>query len=46
MATGDSAAGERSLRVAIIGYGHGGSVFHAPLVTATDGLEVSAIMTS
>jgi predicted dehydrogenase len=34
------------LRVAIVGYGHGGEVFHAPLVAATDGLEVAAIVTS
>ena len=33
------------LRVAIIGYGLAGSVFHGPLITATDGLTVSAIVT-
>ena len=34
------------LRVAIIGYGLAGSVFHAPLITATNGMTVSAIVTS
>jgi predicted dehydrogenase len=33
------------LRVAILGYGIGGAVFHAPLVTATPGLTVAAIVT-
>lgn len=35
-----------TIRTAIIGYGTGGRVFHAPLVDATDGLELSAIVTS
>jgi len=34
------------LRVAIIGYGLAGSVFHAPLITATPGMTVAAIVTS
>ena len=34
------------MRVAIIGYGLAGSVFHAPLVASTDGLEVATIVTS
>lgn len=34
------------VRVAIVGYGLAGRVFHAPLITATDGLDVSAIVTS
>ncbi len=34
-----------SLRVGIIGYGLAGSVFHAPLVAATPGMTVSAIVT-
>ena len=34
------------LRVAIAGYGLAGEVFHAPLVAATDGLEVVAVATS
>jgi predicted dehydrogenase len=34
------------LRVAIVGYGLAGSVFHAPLVAATPGMRVSAVVTS
>ena len=34
------------LRVAIIGYGLAGSVFHAPLVAATPGMTVAAIVTN
>ena len=34
------------VRVAIVGYGLAGRVFHAPLIAATDGLDVSAIVTS
>jgi predicted dehydrogenase len=34
------------LRVAIVGYGLAGRVFHATLVAATSGLEVSAVVTS
>lgn len=33
------------MRVSIIGYGLAGSVFHAPLAAATDGLEVATIVT-
>ncbi len=33
------------LRVAIIGYGLAGAVFHAPLIASTDGMTVSAIVT-
>jgi len=33
------------LRVGILGYGIGGAVFHAPLVAATPGLTVAAIVT-
>ncbi len=33
------------LRVAVIGYGLGGRVFHAPLVAATPGLRVASIVT-
>ena len=36
----------RSLRVGLIGYGLGGSTFHAPLISATPGLELAAIATS
>jgi scyllo-inositol 2-dehydrogenase (NADP+) len=35
----------RDLRVGIVGYGLAGAVFHAPLVAATPGLEVAAIVT-
>jgi scyllo-inositol 2-dehydrogenase (NADP+) len=34
------------LRVAIVGYGLAGSVFHAPLVAATPGLSVATVVTS
>lgn len=34
------------LRVAIIGYGLAGRVFHAPLIAATRGLEVTSVVTS
>jgi predicted dehydrogenase len=34
------------LKVAIIGYGLAGRVFHAPLIAATPGLEVGAIVTA
>jgi predicted dehydrogenase len=33
------------MRVAIVGFGLAGRVFHAPLVEAVDGLELSAIVT-
>ncbi|GAA4915707.1 Gfo/Idh/MocA family oxidoreductase [Streptomonospora salina] len=36
---------ERELRVAVIGYGKGGEVFHAPLVDATAGLRLAAVVT-
>ena len=34
------------IRVAIVGYGLAGRFFHAPLIAATDGLELSSIVTS
>jgi predicted dehydrogenase len=34
------------VRVAVIGYGLAGSVFHAPYIDAVDGLEVAVIVTS
>ncbi|MCX5378189.1 Gfo/Idh/MocA family oxidoreductase [Streptomyces sp. NBC_00091] len=34
------------LRVALIGYGLAGSVFHAPLVSATEGLRLDTVVTS
>ena len=36
---------DRNLRIALIGYGFAGSVFHAPLITATPGLEIAAVVT-
>ncbi|TDQ46591.1 Gfo/Idh/MocA family oxidoreductase [Actinorugispora endophytica] len=33
------------LHVALIGYGKGGEVFHAPLIDATPGLRLSAVVT-
>ncbi|MBV9414213.1 MAG: Gfo/Idh/MocA family oxidoreductase [Solirubrobacterales bacterium] len=35
-----------NVRVAIIGYGLSGQFFHAPLIAATDGLEVASVVTS
>jgi predicted dehydrogenase len=35
-----------SLRVGLVGYGLGGSTFHAPLISVTAGLELAAIATS
>lgn len=34
-----------TIRVAVIGYGTGGAVFHAPLISAAPGLELAAIVT-
>jgi predicted dehydrogenase len=34
------------LRVAIVGYGLSGRSFHAPLITATDGLALTSVVTS
>jgi predicted dehydrogenase len=36
----------REIQVTIVGYGLAGRVFHAPLIAATDGLNVSKIVTS
>ncbi len=36
----------RELRVGVVGYGLGGSVFHAPLVAATPGLGLTAVVTA
>jgi predicted dehydrogenase len=33
------------LRVALIGYGTGGAVFHAPLISAVQGLRLAAVVT-
>lgn len=37
--------GDRKVRVGLVGYGLAGSVFHAPLISTTDGLELAAIVT-
>ncbi len=34
------------LRAAVIGYGLAGAVFHAPLIAATPGMQVAAVVTS
>jgi Predicted dehydrogenases and related proteins len=39
-------ANTHPLRVAIVGYGLAGSTFHAPIIAATPGMEVAAIVTS
>jgi predicted dehydrogenase len=43
MTTADS---DGVIRVALIGYGLGGSAFHAPLIAATPGMELAAVVTS
>ncbi|WP_098898810.1 Gfo/Idh/MocA family oxidoreductase [Streptomyces sp. st77] len=40
------AASGAPLRVALVGFGLAGSVFHAPLVSATDGLVLDTVVTS
>jgi predicted dehydrogenase len=39
-------AGRDEFRVGLIGYGLAGAVFHAPLISATPGLRLTAIVTS
>jgi scyllo-inositol 2-dehydrogenase (NADP+) len=46
MASTSSQAAANPLRVAIIGYGLAGAVFHAPLISATPGMRVAAIVTN
>jgi predicted dehydrogenase len=36
----------RPVRVALVGYGLGGAAFHAPVIHATDGLALEAVVTS
>ncbi|MFD9910995.1 Gfo/Idh/MocA family oxidoreductase [Streptomyces sp. NPDC059063] len=38
--------GKNDLRVGLVGYGLAGSVFHAPLIAATDGLALDTVVTS
>ena len=40
-----SAGPARPLRVGLLGYGLAGRVFHAPLIAATPGLELAAVVT-
>jgi predicted dehydrogenase len=34
----------RTIRAGVVGFGHGGSIFHAPFLHAIDGLELAAIL--
>ncbi|QVQ54005.1 Gfo/Idh/MocA family oxidoreductase [Spiractinospora alimapuensis] len=36
---------DRELRVALVGYGRGGALFHAPYIVATPGLRLAGIVT-
>src|SRR5690554_3267380 len=40
------AAGTDDIRVAVIGFGLAGQVFHAPLIAATPGMRVASIVTT
>lgn len=42
----ESLSNEKPLRVAIVGYGLAGAVFHAPLLASTPGMIVAAIVTN
>lgn len=42
----ENLSSEKPLKVAIVGYGLAGAVFHAPLVASTPGMVVAAIVTS
>ncbi|MGW9303976.1 Gfo/Idh/MocA family oxidoreductase [Streptomyces cyaneofuscatus] len=44
--TPKASASGAPLRVALVGYGLAGSVFHAPLITATEGLVLDTVVTS
>jgi len=35
-----------NIRIGLIGFGHGGAVFHAPLISTTPGVELAAIVTA
>src|SRR4051812_751288 len=39
-------ASPQGVRVGLIGYGHAGAVFHGPLIAATAGLRLEAIVTA
>ena len=34
----------RTIRAGLVGFGHGGTIFHAPFLQAIDGLELAAIL--
>lgn len=34
----------RTIRAGLVGFGHGGTIFHAPFLQAVDGLELAAIL--
>lgn len=44
--TGTASASGAPLRVALVGYGLAGSVFHAPLIAATEGLALDTVVTT
>lgn len=44
--TSAETTGSQPIRVALIGYGLAGSVFHAPLIDTTAGMSIAAIVTS
>ena len=46
IAKGESTLVDSTIRVALIGYGLAGSVFHAPLIGVTVGMAVTAVVTS
>lgn len=46
VATGAARGSATDLRVALVGYGLAGAAFHAPLVAATPGLRLTAIVTA
>ncbi|MEU9363950.1 Gfo/Idh/MocA family oxidoreductase [Streptomyces avermitilis] len=44
--TGTASGSGTPLRVALVGYGLAGSVFHAPLIAATEGLVLDTVVTT
>ncbi|MFI1156456.1 Gfo/Idh/MocA family oxidoreductase [Streptomyces sioyaensis] len=44
--SGGTSAHDRALRVGLLGYGLAGSVFHAPLIAATEGLRLDLVSTA
>lgn len=35
---------QRTIRAGLVGFGHGGTIFHAPFLQSVDGLELAAIL--